>query len=174
MSSWRRLNPLLGALSTGVVLLAGGLTCTLISSSAGAARAGAVNPCTILTKSQLQPVLEGAVGKPAKDGTMCTIKTTGSNGQLGNFVEVFAFPSTDAAQFKAQYMTAQARSEGDKAVHGIGSLAVIREAQNEVDFLKGSSLITIDVDVRNSNGIDSPIAPTTLEFLARQAATKVK
>lgn len=81
---------------------------------------------------------------------------------------MFAFPSTNAAQFKKQYMTAQARSQGNKAGSGIGSLAVIRQAQNEVDLLKGSSLITIDVAVRNSNGIDTPIAPTALEFLARR------
>jgi hypothetical protein len=105
---------------------------------------------------------------------MCTIKAAGANGQLGNFAEVFAFPSTSAAEFKSSYMTAQKRSQGYRAVSGIGSLAVLRQAQNEVDFLNRNTLVTLDVDVRNSNGIEAPIAPATLEFLARKAAGKIK
>jgi hypothetical protein len=174
MSSTRPVSLLLRTLATGAVILAGGFALMLASQSADAASRGAVNPCTLLSKAQLQPVLEAAVGKTVRHGTMCTLETTGGGGQVGNFVEVFAFPSYNAAKFKSGYMTAQRRTEGFKAVTGIGSLAVIREAQNEVDFLKGSSLITLDVDVRNSSGIEAPIAPTTLEFLARKAAAKVK
>jgi hypothetical protein len=164
----------LRAISLSAVMVTGVLACTLGSTNAGAASKKGVNPCTLLSQSDLQPVLEGTVAKPVRAGTMCTIKTVGANGQPGNFVEVFAFPSTTAAEFKSSYLTAQERSEGNKAVSGIGSLAVVRQAQNEVDALKGSTLITIDVDVQGSNGIQAPIAPATLAFLARKAVAKIK
>jgi hypothetical protein len=164
----------LRAISAGVVVGAGGLALVLASPSADASSKHSVNPCTLLSKSQLGSVLEGSVGGPVRGPSMCTFKTPGSNGQPGNFVEVFTFPSTSSSYFKGQYMTAQTRSEGFKSVPGIGSLAVIHGTGNEIDFLKDNTLVTIDVDERGSNGLAAPIAPSTLEFLGRQAAAKVK
>jgi hypothetical protein len=127
----------------------------------------------VLTKAQAQSALPGKpVISVKSQSTECIFGTASVAGGAGSFVSVQVFPYS-VAGFRRDFLTAQRRSEGYKPVQGIGTLAAVRAVQSEIDVLKGTTQITVQVDILDANGISQPVGIPTLMRLARDAEGRV-
>jgi hypothetical protein len=144
-----------------------------VPADAFAASGKVPRPCAVLTKAQAQSALPGKpVISVKSQSTECIFGTASVASGAGSFVSVQVFPSY-VAGFRRDFLTAQRRSEGYKPVQGIGTLAAVRAVQSEIDVLKGTTQITVQVDILDANGISQPVGIPTLMLLARDAGGKV-
>ena len=163
----RRLGLLLALPSSAAVAIAyTGWTTTLAEAANGP------NPCHLLTKSQVQGSLHLAVTQVQHEQETCTFKTAPVNGGAGSFVSVTLISPYHSSDFHSDYQTA-ARRAYYKSVSGIGNQAVFRSSQSEIDARKGNTLLSVDVDVLNSQGISVPQALSSVAPLARSAVSKL-
>ena len=137
-----------------------------------AAAANVPNPCHLLTKSQVQTALKESVTQVQHEQEICTFKTAPVDGGTGNFVSLTLVNPYSASDFHSDYQTA-ARRAYYKSVSGIGNQAVFRSSQSEIDARKGNTLVSIDVDVLNSQGLSVPQPLNTVAPLARSALSRL-
>ena len=145
----------------------------LVSTPASAAAKKTINPCSLLTKSQLAPILGVPIAHVSRQGMICTFATAPVGGKTGSFAEAQVVEPYTSADFHSDYLAADRDADNYQRVNGVGTLAVIQAARSEIDVLKGTALISLTIDVLNSSGISVPVSPAILKKLGETAVHKL-
>lgn len=140
-----------------------------LSPSPSAGAATGTNPCRLMTKQQVQRALHAPITSVKRSGSTCTFTAEGAG---GSFVSVAIIHPYSAAQFHSDYLLPSRKAQYT-VVKGVGNQAVFRATQSEVDVRKGTTLVSIDVDVLGSNGESERQPLMVVKSLAKTASAKL-